>query len=117
MAGLVFFATENHDELVRFYCDELDCTVWLDQPGCTILQHGHMLLGFCDRDETDECGIVTFYYDDREAVDRMYDRLRGRADGEPVENEEYDIYQFFATDPDGRTLEFQTFLHPIDPPA
>jgi len=45
----------------------------------------------------------------------MYDRLDDRAHGSPEVNEQYDIYQFFADDPEGRTLEFQTFLHPIDP--
>lgn len=114
MSGIVFFATENHDSVVEFYVEELDCDVWLEQTACTILQHGNMLLGFCERDETDDCGVVTFYYDDREAVDRMYDRLEHRASEQPHENEEYDIYQFFAEDPDGRTVEIQTFLHPID---
>lgn len=115
MSGIVFFGTENHDAVVEFYVEEVGCTEWLDQPGCTILQHGHMLVGFCEREETDDCGIVTFYYDDRADVDRMYERLEDRARDEPHENEQYDIYQFFAEDPDGRTVEFQAFLHPVDP--
>ena len=32
-----------------------------------------------------------------------------------VTNEQYQIYQFFAEDPEGRTLEFQAFLHPVEP--
>lgn len=32
----------------------------------------------------------------------------------PALDETYDSYQFFADDPDGRAVEFQTFLHPAD---
>jgi len=113
MAGIVFFGTENHDEVVQFYTETVGASVWIDQPGCTILEHGEFTFGFCDREETENCGVLTFYYDDRSGVNEMYDRLSDRATGQPEENEEYDIYQFFAEDPDGRTVEFQTFLHPI----
>lgn len=113
MSGIVFFATERLSTVVPFYTDEVSAEVWLEQEGCAVLRHGNFLFGFCDRDEADTCGTVTFYYDDRDAVDEMYDRLADRARGPPRENEEYDIYQFFADDPEGRTVEFQTFLHSI----
>lgn len=103
----------GHDEVVDFYRERLDAAVWLEQPGCTILAHDEFRLGFCDRDRTDDCGVVTFYYDDRATVDRTYERLADVARGPPEENERYDIYQFFADDPDGRTVEVQTFLHPL----
>ena len=32
-------------------------------------------------------------------------------DEPPETNEQYEIYQFFATDPEGRSVEFQTFEH------
>jgi hypothetical protein len=35
------------------------------------------------------------------------------ADGPPRVNDRYQIYQFFAKDPEGRQLEFQAFLHPL----
>jgi hypothetical protein len=113
VSGIVFFHTERHDEVVAFYRERLGAAVWLEQPGCTILEHDEFRFGFCDRDRTDDCGVVTFYYDDRTAVDRLYDRLADVARGPPEENETYDIYQFFADDPDGRTVEVQTFLHPL----
>jgi len=115
MSGIVFFGTENHDEVVQFYTDQMDAQVWLEQTACTILKHGNMLLGFCESDETETEGVVTFFYGDREGVDEMHDRLADRARGPPEENEEFDIYQFFADDPDGRTVEVQTFLHETDP--
>ncbi|MFB6152742.1 MAG: VOC family protein [Halodesulfurarchaeum sp.] len=113
MDGIVFFQTQNERRTVEFYRERVDATVWLEQEGCTILRHGTFKFGFCERDDNDECGILTFFYDDRETVDDMYQRLRDRAQGPPQTNEQYDIYQFFAEDPDGRTVEFQTFLHPL----
>jgi len=115
MSGIVFFGTERHDAVVEFYTQRVGADVWLEQDGCTILRHDTFLFGFCDRAETDDGAVVTFYYDDRAAVDGMYDALEDVARGEPEENEQYEIYQFFADDPDGRAVEFQTFLHPIEP--
>jgi hypothetical protein len=108
MDGIVFFRTEAHDEVVAFY-EDLGADVWLEQPDCTILQAGDFRFGFCDRDSADTEGIVTFVFDDRTGVDETYDRLAEQAQGEPEFNETYDIYQFFASDPEGRTVEFQTF--------
>jgi len=108
MEGIVFFRTEQYDDVVAFYRD-LGAGVWLEQPDCTILEAGGFRFGFCDRDEADTEGIITFVYPDRAGVDGMYDRLQGRAEGEPRYNETYEVYQFFATGPEGRTVEFQTF--------
>ena len=110
MSGIVFYATENHDAVVEFYRDRLGMELWLEQPDCTILEHGNLLSGFCDRDRTDDCGSVTFLYPDRAGVDAAHDRLADVAREEPHRNPTYDIYQFFATDPDGRTVECQAFL-------
>ncbi|WP_436930282.1 VOC family protein [Halosimplex halobium] len=113
MSGIVFFRTEDEARAVAFYRERVGAETWLEQDGCTILRHGDLKFGFCGREETDDCGILTFYYDDRERVDAMYERLDDCARGPPETNEQYDIYQFFADDPDGRTVEFQTFLHPL----
>ena len=120
MSGIVFFATERHDAVVDFYTDTVGADVWLEQPGCTILEYADgegddaFRFGFWSRDRTDDCGILTFVYDSREAVDRMHDRIGDAALEQPHENERYRIYQFFAEDPDRRTAEFQTFLHDVD---
>lgn len=113
MAGIVFFATEDEDRVVDFYRDRVGAKVWLEQDGCTILRHGEFTFGFCERDHTEDCGILTFYYDDRQGVDEQYEALAERATEPPSENEQYDIYHFFVDDPEGRTVEFQTFLHPL----
>ena len=108
MDGIVFFRTERHDDVIDFY-RELGAEIWLEQPDCTILQAGAFRFGFCDRDAADTEGIVTFVFEDRSGVDEMYERLADAAEDEPRFNETYDIYQFFASDPEGRTVEFQCF--------
>lgn len=113
MDGIVFFRTEQESRVVEFYRERLGATVWLDQDGCTILRRGEFKFGFCERDTTEDCGILTFYVEDRGAVDTVYDDLADCARDPPETNEQYDVYQFFAEDPDGRTVEVQTFLHPL----
>jgi len=115
VSAITFFATTDLDRIVDFYVGEIGADVWLEQPDCTILKYDNQLLGFCECDEPDTEGILTFVFPDREGVDEMHRRLGERAREEPHENDEYDIYQFFATDPDGRTVECQTFRHPTDP--
>jgi catechol 2,3-dioxygenase-like lactoylglutathione lyase family enzyme len=114
VSAITFFATTDLERIVEFYTETVGADAWLEQPDCTILKYDNQLLGFCERDAADTEGIVTFVYPDREGVDRMYEAVAERAREEPHENETYDIYQFFGEDPDGRTVEFQTFLHPTD---
>jgi len=117
VSGIVFFRTTDRERVVDFYRDRLGFETWLEQDaGCTILRHDDLKLGFCDADSEDDAdtdGIVTLYYDTREAVNERHDDLADVATGEPRENGDYDIYQFFAEDPEGRTVELQTFLHDL----
>lgn len=98
----------RHDEVVAF-SRGLGADVWLEQPDCTILEAGDFRVGFCDRESADLGGILTFVFEDRDGVDAIYDRLADLADDEPRVDETDDSYQFFATDPEGRTVEFQCF--------
>ena len=110
MDGIVFFGTQILDELVAFYTD-LGASVWLEQPDCTILRVGGFRFGFCERADAESDGGLTLVVDSRAAVDELYERLSNVADGEPRYNDRYEIYQFFATDPEGRTVEVQVFEH------
>ncbi|MFX0170678.1 MAG: hypothetical protein ACFE9L_02030 [Candidatus Hodarchaeota archaeon] len=47
-------------------------------------------------------------------MDEIYERFGDHAITAPIENEKYNIYQFYAKDPEERDLEFQAFLHQID---
>ncbi len=113
MSGIVFFSTEQREAVVEFYTETVGAERWLEQPDCTILEFDGFRFGFCQREQTDDCGILTFVYEDRAGVDEMYDTVGDAALESPHENETYDIYQFFAEDPDGRLAEFQTFEHPL----
>lgn len=113
MSGIVFFRTEHREQCVSWYTDTVGCDVWLEQPGCTIVSFDGFRVGFCDGDQTETDGIVTFVYPDRPGVDAAHDAVGTAAREEPHYNEQYDIYQFFADDPDGRTTEFQTFCHDV----
>lgn len=115
MAGIVFFRTTMLEDIVDFYVNELGMHVWLEQSDCIILSHGNLLLGFCARESAEIEGMITLFYPTKDDVDVMHSLLRHIATAEPSENEKYQIYQFFAEDPEGRALEFQAFLHPIEP--
>ncbi|MFX1578046.1 MAG: VOC family protein [Promethearchaeota archaeon] len=115
MAGIVFFRTTMLNEIVEFYVTDIGMRIWLEQEDCVILSHGNLLLGFCDRETPEIDGLITFFYPTKEDVDEMYDMLSHIATSEPRASEKYEIYQFFAQDPEGRVIEFQAFLRPIEP--
>lgn len=115
MSGILFFKTQNLQIIKEFYRSTVGCSLWLDQTHCIILQHGNLLLGFCAANTCDTQGMITFFYRGKEGVDSLYNLLKDRAEGEPQENEKFNIYHFFARDPEGRTIEFQSFLHPLEP--
>ena len=113
--GIVFLHTRDLDTVREFYAGRLGMEVWLEQADCLLLRHGNMILGFCSRDDAGFGGLLTFVYPHRRDVRAAYESLRDIADAEPEENGRYGIYQFFGTDPEGRKLEFQAFLHSTRP--
>ncbi|MFW9958330.1 MAG: VOC family protein [Candidatus Odinarchaeota archaeon] len=113
MTGMVFFKTMMLQNIVDFYVKELGMHIWLKQKDCTILNQGNLLIGFCERSSAELEGMITLFYPTKEAVDEMHTMLKHMATTKPVESDVYKIYHFFAKDPEGRVLEFQTFLHPI----
>lgn len=115
MAGIVFFRTRILKKIQEFYTSKLGMKVWLEQEDCTIFQHDNLLVGFCKRDTCEIGGMITLFYNSKSEVDALYSRLRSLAEDSPRENQKYKIYQFFAEDPEGRTVEFQYFLHSIPP--
>lgn len=110
MSGLIFFSTTMLDEIIAFYVDKIGMDIWLEQEDCVILKHDNLLLGFCQRAKPDLGAMITFYYDTTGEVDGAYEKHKEIATGLPLENEKYNIYHFFAKDPEGRTIEFQKFL-------
>ncbi len=115
MSGIHFMKTDDLERVKDFYTNKIGMQEWVDQGECIILKHGNMLLGFCEADGSDTDGVITFFYRTKEQVDRMYETFKERAESEPIKRESYNIYNFFAEDIEGRTIEFQTFLHPLKP--
>ncbi|CAB9507242.1 Inherit from NOG: glyoxalase bleomycin resistance protein dioxygenase [Seminavis robusta] len=120
--GLLFVKTKDRPGIVNFYQEKIGMKVWLEQPEITVLSHGNLLIGFhqlptdATTPVTTEGIMYTFVYPTKAEVDAMYEIFRDTtADGPPRENTKYRIYQFFAADPEGRQLEFQAFLHPLEP--
>ena len=107
--GIVFFQTKILDQLSEFYIHKVGCELWLNQGGCKIFQFENMLFGFCQRDQVDDQGMITFFYSSHEEVNQMYRLLKDIAVSEPKDNPKYKIYHFFAKDPEGRNIEFQYF--------
>jgi nitroreductase len=115
MSGMLFLGTRMLEELKDFYVSKVGMKVWLEQADCIVLKHGNILLGFCQRDNADTSGILTFLYEEKHEVEDMFAKLENISTTKPKENEKYRIYHFFASDPEGRRIEFQSFLHPVEP--
>ncbi len=112
MSGIIFFGTKDLAALKDFYVKQAGMKIWLEQADCTLLQHGNLLMGFCERTDIEAAGIITLFYPARHDVDAMYEKFRQVALGPPQINKKYEIYNFFAKDPEGRKVEFQAFLKP-----
>jgi hypothetical protein len=114
VTGVVFFQTQQLDVLTDFYRLRVGAELWMDQRDCRIFRHGQFLFGFCEREQTESCGVLTFVYPGRAGVDRMYEEFRQDALDQPRDNPRYPIYNFFARDPDDRLIEFQVFTSGAD---
>lgn len=112
MAGIIFFNTAKLNTLRDFYVKKIGADVWEDQGDCIIFEKNDFKFAFCERGgEAETCGVLCFVYKDREKVDRVYEELNEISTSEPQSRTpDYEIYQFYGEDPEGRTLEFQTFL-------
>jgi hypothetical protein len=113
MSGIVFMKTNDLLKIKQFYTEKIQCEIWLEQKDCLIFRHDNFLFGFCERADIENCGILTFFYQSKSEVDTIYSTMKTTADAAPRENKTYKIYQFFAKDPEERTLEFQYFMHPL----
>ncbi|PKN72732.1 MAG: nitroreductase [Candidatus Cloacimonetes bacterium HGW-Cloacimonetes-3] len=115
MNGIVFFKTADLPIIKEFYGKVLELPLWLDQGTCVIFKNGNMLLGFCQADIAETAGTITFFMPTRRDVQERYETLKSLAADAPKENPKYSIYHFWAKDPEGRELEFQTFEHALEP--
>ena len=115
MSGIIFLKSANFERILDFYKDRIGMNLWMSQAHCTILKHGNLLLGFCEGEKPDTQGCYTFYYQTQAEIDQIYKEFEDCAESEPKINADYNIYHFFARDPEGRLVEFQQFLQPVTP--
>ncbi len=115
MSGIVFFKTKSLEKISEFYIHQLDMSIWLKQTNCNILQSDQLLIGFLESDYADTDGVITFFFKNREQVDYYYEKIKHLSLNAPVSNDKYQIYHFYAKDPEGRKIEFQCFLHHLNP--
>ena len=113
MPGIVFVKTTRLEEVTKFYL-ELGATIWLQQPDITILRHGNLLFGLHQQPSETKDVLLTFFYQKKEEVVEMYEKLSDIALSPPKTNKKYNIFHFFVKDPEKRIVEFQVFLHEID---
>lgn len=116
MCGIIFFKTADLVRIRDFYEGKLGLKLWQDQGTCQVYEFGNMRLGFCLADKAESSGTITFVYADPAEVDAAYTRFRDLATSRPEQSELFQIYHFWARDPEGRSLEFQCFIDNVEPP-
>ncbi len=113
--GLVaFLPTDDLQATHKFYHDTLGMPLYKDQGKCRIYQVGvDSYVGFCTHfaGSPPEGMIITLLTDE---VDEVYEQLAAREDisveHPPSDNPDFNIYHFFARDPNGYKVEIQKFL-------
>lgn len=114
--------TDDLAGTARFYSETLALQQVLDQGACRIFRTGDSsFLGVCQvrpgREVEPRGVVITLVTDD---VDGWYARLDGLGvpvDAPPRRSEAFNVYAFFARDPNGYRIEFQRFLDPAWPTA
>lgn len=106
--GIIFFQTMIQAELNHFYINEIGCELWLGQGGCQIFKHGNMLFGFCQHDQVDDLGMITFFYSSKEEVDKMYLKFKDIAAAEPKDNPLLGFIIFMQKIPKEEILSYST---------
>ena len=114
--NISFFGTNNLEKTDKFYKKFFDLEVYKDQGKCKIynIPGAAGRIAFCEHMEVltnNNSPIITFL---TEEVDETYEKFKDmdgiKIESKPVKNNDFNIYQFFARDPNGYTLEIQKFL-------
>ncbi len=112
--------TDDLPGTAKFYADVLGLKQVFDQGLCRILRMSpSSFLGVCvarpGRHVEPKGAVITMVSRERAGVDAWYARLRERGyetEGAPEAHGDFNVYCFFAKDPNGYLLEFQCFLDP-----
>jgi catechol 2,3-dioxygenase-like lactoylglutathione lyase family enzyme len=111
---ITFIYVANLEASHRFYHGVLGLPLALDQGACRIYRvTATSYLGVCDhREPSPEGVIVTFVTDDVEGWHARLAAAGAPIQDPPTYNARFDVYQFFARDPDGHLIEIQRFGAP-----
>ena len=115
--SVTWIYTDDLDATCRFYAETIGLTQALDQGGCRIFQTSPTgFLGICrarpGRHVEPKGVVVTFVTPDVDAWHRHLIAQGITPEGTPTRSNAFNVYCFFARDPNGYLLEFQTFLDP-----
>ena len=116
-AQITFLYVSDLEASARFYQDGLGLPLALDQGSCRIyrVRGTQAYLGVCLGDpppDNDIALIFTLVTDDVDALHQRIVAAGFTPDHEPRHNPRYQIYHFFARDPDGYRIEVQRFDDP-----
>ena len=114
--------THDLDATAPFYEVTLGLQSVLDQGACRVYRaSASSFLGLCrarpGRDVEPRGVVLTLVTPD---VDAWYAQLQtagAKLEGAPSRSEQFNVYCFFALDPNGYRIEFQQFLDPAWPNA
>ena len=121
--SVVFLPVTDIERTTRFYTEVVGLQKVQEQSGgiCRIFDTGYGYLGFCQYpDERPTLGgpvgvCLSFICQDEADVDRQYERLclkKCEVACKPRYMENFPVYGFFVSDPDGYKVEFQYILLP-----
>jgi catechol 2,3-dioxygenase-like lactoylglutathione lyase family enzyme len=117
-AAITFLKTHDLSATTHFYTHVLGLELALDQGPCRIFRVlPGALIGFCTFDTPgDEPHIpnviLTLVVEDVDAACAELEAAGVPIEVRPRFNPRYNIYQFFARDPNGYLIEIQRFLDP-----
>ena len=115
---VAFYPCHDLAATTDFYTRDMQLELIRAQKTCVIFKVAReAYLGFCqhDGDIPNHKGVIITVLTGE--VDEVYQRLLHlniETEGKPKENDSFDIYHFFARDPDGYRLEIQRFNEPLE---
>ena len=84
----------------------------MHQPNTVIFDSNEGMIGFVERKnhQNPVYSCVSFVYETKEEVDRLYKIFQAEALGLPAIHPTAPVYSFFMKDPNGIMVEFQQFI-------
>ena len=116
--NIIFLGCEDLNRIRNTYGGFLGFPLEKDQGKCLIYSMpGGGMLGFCEhlsKCDQEKSPIVTLLCDSREEVEKTHQEFAEESvvelESSPELNPDFNLYHFFARDPEGYLLEVQTFL-------